>query len=642
MRLSPKCLRVFALVAATGTCFAAGAPSVTVEPPLKKPPMPSDIRMTVLGAASELSLSEEDVAKAYGFSTTTSHLKNEEYQLESSILGTKKERVRAEKDCKKSPFQMTETAFGCAYIALKASLEAPTPKNKPKGNPKAKAKAKAKFVHAKKNSKEKSRSRGPLLTQADWDNLSTSDYKELLPLLKVETVEEAQVLLGFSDTAKCKTAAAGSALFSQLESLLPNQNAWPAIDAAYNAISTCIPTDANYYEAVHQRMGLLNVMRKRFESAKQAFNRSLLAQKPKEENRTLFWRGMLENNLENIPAGIRWNGFWERLVTVYPLTQHAVLAHSIFAEHPISENTEKAPLPLSPHQGDSWDGANLANFIFLNAAAQKDKRTTKEFSDRITEKISSPHLGTGMFLALAHRSVENYRESMRVMYAAVKATGSSALHPEIVRLLYPTLFVKEVTKNSGNLEVPLVLSLMRQESSFNQHAKSPRGAMGLMQILPSTAKSTSKKKSAPLNLLNPIDNIAAGSRYLSQQIQKFDGNEVPTLAAYNAGPTVATRWKARYAAASPLLYADLIPYPETRAYVSGILRGRFWYRYLLGGGETQAATTQELAYAEHLLNLRLAPDLPSRTAPTATVSFLAREPMLSTDESEEFLYNEEF
>jgi soluble lytic murein transglycosylase-like protein len=389
-------------------------------------------------------------------------------------------------------------------------------------------------------------------------------------------------------------------------------------------------------------MGLLNVMRKRFESAKQNFNRTLLAKNPREENRTLFWRGYLENGLDSIPATLKWSAYWERLVLEYPLTQHAVLAHSIFGEHPIAQNSEKAPLPLSPHLGTLWDAPNLTNFIFLNFMAQNDKRAGREFSSRIEGKVTSTNIGPAMFLAAAHRSVENYRESMRVMYAAVKATGSSALHPEIMKLLYPTLFLKEVSKNSGNIEVPLVLSLMRQESSFNKHAQSPRGAMGLMQILPSTARGTTRRKSAPLNLLDPNDNVKAGCKYLSQQIQKFNGNEVPTLAAYNAGPTVATRWMARYAAASPLLYADLIPYPETRAYVSGILRGRFWYRYLLGSNEAQSATTQELAYAEHLLSTRLAPDIASRSSPTSVVTFLARESLSSADESEEYIYNEEF
>ncbi len=165
-----------------------------------------------------------------------------------------------------------------------------------------------------------------------------------------------------------------------------------------------------------------------------------------------------------------------------------------------------------------------------------------------------------------------------------------------------------------------------------------------MQVLPTTAAGILKKKknSPPINLKNPDINIAAGCAYLRQQINRFDNSEVSTLAAYNAGPTVATRWLQRYKNAPPLLWADLIPYAETRSYVSGILRGRFWYRYLLAGASEQPNSAHELAYAERILNMRLSPSLASREEQTGFFSFLARKPLNSAIESEKPLYTEEF
>lgn len=603
--------------------------SVQVGAPARTPPKPADINLSIVGHSAEIPFSAADISTAYGFSKPLAKYKNQQYMLRASILGTKKERAKVDKQCKKSDFELTEETFGCAYVALKKSL------------------ADAEELPKKKSKKIKS-PKPPRASQiqevADWEKLQQFDYRSLMPILRVETPEEAKIFVTFAQASKCKTPNPTAALISQMESLLPSGEAWPLIDAAYAAIADCTPFESVYHETLHQRIGLLNVLRKKYEPAKEAFNRALLAANPKEENRTLFWRGLLENNLEEIPPNLKWNKFWERLTQSHPLTQHAVIVHGIFAEHPISRKNEQDLPRLSPHGGNEWDSINLTNFIYLNFVAQNDKKTARAFTEKIEGKVTPNNLGPAMFLSAALRKGGNYRESMRVIYAAAKYTGANAINPEIIKLLYPELYVKEVATHAKSLEVPFVLSLMRQESSFNPKAESPRGAMGLMQVLPSTAQGTRKKKSPPMNLRDPNTNIAAGCSYLRQQIKRFDNSEISTLAAYNAGPTITTRWLERYKGAPPLLWADLIPYPETRSYVSGILRGRFWYRYILSGSSDQTNAVQELAFAERILEMRLSPNLASRQSPTGPLSFLARAsaPENSANESEEPLYNEDF
>jgi soluble lytic murein transglycosylase len=140
--------------------------------------------------------------------------------------------------------------------------------------------------------------------------------------------------------------------------------------------------------------------------------------------------------------------------------------------------------------------------------------------------------------------------------------------------------------NGFSLDRSLVYSFMRQESAFNPKARSYVGAMGLMQLMPSTARSVTARSAPETAGANPFDpsaNISLGQAYLTTLLDSVDGNLVRAAAGYNGGPGNVARWdNSLNASQDPLLYVALIPLNETRDYVQRVLANYWMYSLRLG------------------------------------------------------------
>jgi soluble lytic murein transglycosylase len=168
----------------------------------------------------------------------------------------------------------------------------------------------------------------------------------------------------------------------------------------------------------------------------------------------------------------------------------------------------------------------------------------------------------------------------------------------LVGAAFPNEFTTMIDAQASarKLDRYLVRGLIKQESGFNMRATSPANALGLMQLVPGTAKEVAGElKLGNLNLpddmFQPSRNIQMGAYYLAKLVNKYSGHVPLALASYNAGPTRIDRWLrsrpsmksvalSRSSAPEDELWFDEIPYWETSVYVKSILRNILIYKML--------------------------------------------------------------
>jgi soluble lytic murein transglycosylase len=170
----------------------------------------------------------------------------------------------------------------------------------------------------------------------------------------------------------------------------------------------------------------------------------------------------------------------------------------------------------------------------------------------------------------------------RAINTADRTVGT---HDFSVRYLAPYRGAFAEQARAQGLEEPYVLGIVRQESRFISDARSVAGASGLMQLMPATARwvarQTGMKDYSPSRVTDVGVNIALGTSYLKYVLDELDGSPVLAAAAYNAGPGRARKWKAN----RPLegaIYAETIPFNETRDYVKKVLANLMFYSHALG------------------------------------------------------------
>ncbi|MBB4636280.1 transglycosylase SLT domain-containing protein [Longimicrobium terrae] len=163
----------------------------------------------------------------------------------------------------------------------------------------------------------------------------------------------------------------------------------------------------------------------------------------------------------------------------------------------------------------------------------------------------------------------------------------------LLRVVFPFPFRDVLTAEADRADVDpyLLAGLVRQESSFRPDAKSWVGATGLSQIMPATgawlAPNAGVSNFDASLLAVPEINLRMGARYLGDQLERYRGKRDLALAAYNAGPSRADRWRRELGYGADVdAFRERIPFAETREYVHVVLRNAAVYRRLYGGSRS--------------------------------------------------------
>ena len=187
-----------------------------------------------------------------------------------------------------------------------------------------------------------------------------------------------------------------------------------------------------------------------------------------------------------------------------------------------------------------------------------------------------------------------------------------------IELRFPLALKEKVEEwsNKHSIETAWTYAIIRRESAFMHDARSSVGALGLMQLLPGTARQVARymkvRYSGKHSLLRTDTNIKLGTGYLEQILRTLDSQTVLATAAYNAGPHRVKGWLPEHDAMEAIRWIETIPFTETREYVSNVLAYTIIYQHLMDDEYTR-------------LYQRM-PPIPPKNPPPATAEITYAQP----------------
>lgn len=184
-------------------------------------------------------------------------------------------------------------------------------------------------------------------------------------------------------------------------------------------------------------------------------------------------------------------------------------------------------------------------------------------------------------------AVKQFDQRQKILAATVAArwqwydrailTSAKADYFDDLEMRFPLAYYDDLAKaaETQGIDLAWAYGITRQESIFIKEAKSPAGALGLMQLMPATGRMVAKRIGISVNSNDDIlaveNNVQLGTAYLAQLLEQFDGNYMLATAGYNAGPGRAKKWAADFGCLPADMWMELIPFDETRTYVRRVL-----------------------------------------------------------------------
>ncbi len=337
----------------------------------------------------------------------------------------------------------------------------------------------------------------------------------------------------------------------------------------------------DYGDEARWSVGFALYCQEQYSEALAAFERaSQQAHQPHIIDQSLYWAGKIADRLGQTKEA---TAFYRRAAAGFPRSYYSTRAVELGHKEQVklkgrSADSLRQEVPLLTHR------AHLERAGLLNQLGLRDwsiaemKQAVRDYKGHKT----------------ALKAIRDYYEALGYRDQAMRLSMRlfDGQDPGELSRIYPTYYWEEIAAAAAEAQIDpyLVLSVIRQESTFNEKAVSRAGARGLMQIMPHTGLNLARRlKVKPFELdalFDPAVSIRFGSYFLSNQMRQFTtdagadlGFEL-SLAAYNAGPHNARRWLKTFPFEDPDAFVERIPFKETRLYVKLVLRNYAIYKAL--------------------------------------------------------------
>ena len=307
-------------------------------------------------------------------------------------------------------------------------------------------------------------------------------------------------------------------------------------------------------------------------------------------SRALYWLARSQEHMGELALA---NQHFAQIHQAYPLSYYGQLAQKRLgskAGNPQSWTVLASTTP--PEKGVPAPLQQDRHFQKLQVlqAVQLSEEAIKELEYVYLAHGSDPEMfmplvslaaGLGAYDIGIRLAIRHYGQTVRTG----KLAPSSLAWPGAFPMGYQNIIQSVVPQH---VDPFLVSGLIREESLYSARVVSPVGAVGLMQLMPSTAKRVAQQLSLSDTefihdrLYQPHFNIQLGTHYLGELLNEFEGNIIYSVAAYNAGPQAVQRWIAKSGHRPSDEFVELIGYRETRGYVKRVVGSYRIYRMLYG------------------------------------------------------------
>ena len=310
----------------------------------------------------------------------------------------------------------------------------------------------------------------------------------------------------------------------------------------------------------------------------------------------LFWSGRAYLELNKLSEA---SEMWRRVASEYYSTYYGALGHYMLekaigqhlALQPARTPAFRPEMLLEPFSSEDQQKVRRVDALMRIGMHQDAICEMEEvdIADGKPEKL--------VIKALVMHASGRWLDAVKI-YDVLPRSYRGSLPSGFERILYPQSYAQEVRSLAAKAGVDpdFVFAIIRQESVFNPLARSPVGAMGLMQIMPQTAelemrrigsgymppdlrREVVRRISSPLGLLTADTNLQIGVHHVRSLLEKYL-SPIYVLSAYNASPAATQRWINNLPTKDPLVFVERIPYKETRGYVKLVLRNYFYYKRL--------------------------------------------------------------